>query len=94
LPKERVLRERLAIVIPPGGEILVCVRLGVPRNVGRGREILWVAADVDRVRGLVDPDPVDEHRCRERQVVDVNKPEILGHAQVDDDVLIGRKGEI
>lgn len=56
-------------------------------DVRRGGEVLRVAADVDGVWLLVDADPVDAHRRGEREMLDVDEAEVLGHAQVHDDVL-------
>lgn len=54
LRKERVRRERLAVVIPPRRQVRVCVRLNVGVDIIRRREIIRIATDIDRIGLLVD----------------------------------------
>lgn len=54
LPKERVRRERLAVVVLPGRQVRVRVCLDVRIDVILRREVIGIAANVDRIRFLVD----------------------------------------
>lgn len=47
LPKERVRRERLAVVVLPGRQVWVRVCLDVRVDVILGREVIGIAANVD-----------------------------------------------
>jgi len=52
------------------------------------REVLWVTTNIDRVLGLIHPNPVNPHLRRERQVVGIDEASKVGrHAQVHDEVL-------
>ena len=56
-------------------------------DVRRRREIGWVAPDVARARGLVHADVIHTHVHREGYVCQVDGPEVVGHAQICDQVL-------
>jgi len=52
------------------------------------REVLWVTTNIDRVLGLIHPNPVNPHLRRERQVVGIDEAsKVSRHAQVHDEVL-------
>jgi hypothetical protein len=86
LVDQLVLGDWLLVVVPPGREVRVVVRLGVLVDVGRGWEIGGVASNVDRVLGLIDADVVDSHLRWEGEMVKVNAAEALGQAQVRNQV--------
>lgn len=46
-----------------------------------------VAANVNRVCRLIHTDPIDAHGRREGEVLEVDEAEVLGHAEVQDEVL-------
>ena len=56
-------------------------------NVISSGEILRIASYVDISFLLVDADVVHPHTGWESQVFEVNFTEVLGHAQVDDNIL-------
>ena len=62
-------------------------RCDVLLDICGGREVSRVTSDVDRVRVLVDPDIVDAHCRRKRELVVLYRSEALGYAQVHDEVL-------
>lgn len=56
-------------------------------NVRLGGEPGWVTCIIDRIRPLIHPNPVDGHSYWERQVFEINKTEVRGHSQVNNEVL-------
>jgi len=68
-------------------ETLTLVGFNVGVDVRLGGELGRVARVIDRIRPLIHSNPVDSHSHREGQVFEINKTEVTGHSQVNDEVL-------
>lgn len=56
-------------------------------NIRRRRKVLWITPNVDGILRLVDSYPIDRHRSRERQMLEVDVSKVRRHSQIGDDVL-------
>lgn len=65
-----------------------CMEPDIRIDILRGREIRWIASNVDRVLILIHPHVVQAQHSRERNVRCVNRAEVVTHAQIREDVLV------
>ena len=81
----RQVRVVVRLLVPAHEDVKRVIQHGsnhIRLNICLRRELLWVAADIDVGRILVDPDPIDAHSRREDEIVIVDKAEGLRYAQV------------
>lgn len=80
-------RHLLVIFVHPSGKVWVIVRIDVLADIGLGGKTRWVTADVFLSFGLIHPYVINLEVYREWYVFQVNGTKILGHAQIDDNIL-------
>jgi hypothetical protein len=60
---------------------------GLRFNVCRSGEIRGIASNIASIFRLIDADVVDGHGRWECQIVEINRPEVGGEAEISNDIL-------